>query len=631
MRKQIHLSDFVGRGLCILACLGIITSSIRASAAEGVQEYVDAFCRTNMDADRVVGAVVVIVEGGDVLLSKGYGLAHLERRIPVNAHRTRFRVGSVSKPITATAALQLVERGALDLDTDVNRYLDKVEVKGEPPVTLAHLLTHTAGFDVRYVDGPAWRSVRGLSLSEYLSENLPPRIMSPGRVSWYSDQGYSLVGHLVERAAGQSFDDHMRQALLEPLGMHDSTFDPARVGGNLATGYAYLDGRYQPIGGQQRAVAFANPAGSFVTTGDDMARFMSVHLRRGELGGKRVFGEATARAMQGSQHLIQPGYPWSFTHGFQREDRKGTVVLTHGGGVYGFASFLALVPSKNLGLFVSTNQDVFVGDTGAGDFQRDLFEAFMKEFVTTEKKAPMHSERPGQPSGQAVQGCYRFFRYGTTTIEKAAGLSMPEWCVEDLGEGKIAVQGVTYVERSGLVYEREDGSKTIAFALSPEGHVTHMFVNWVPFVRLRWHETRRVQAVLGGSSLVVLLGYLVFVGVQRLRRSPTTPAQRRARGAVLAMVGSGVLLLAGLAALMTPSAQADIESSGWPPSVVGLLALSNLFALCAGVTIAAAGWLWVKRAGSMVQRMAYSLAASSGVGLVWLLDYWNLVGWRLGW
>lgn len=162
--------------------------------------FVDALVRAELAELRIPGAVVSIVYRGRVLLARGYGLADLERGTPMDPNSTVVRVGSISKPVTATAVMQLAESGALRLDADVNDYLDDVRVPAAfgRPVTAADLLTHTAGFDVRLSGTAAASEDDVLPLGVYLARDLPPRVRPPGRVLAYSNHGYTLLGHLVE-------------------------------------------------------------------------------------------------------------------------------------------------------------------------------------------------------------------------------------------------------------------------------------------------------------------------------------------------------------------------------------------------------------------------------------------------
>jgi CubicO group peptidase (beta-lactamase class C family) len=149
--------------------------------SQRLRAAVDSFMGRDMADLRVPGAVVAIVQNGNVILLRGYGVADSARGTPVDPDHTVFRLGSVTKPFTAIAALQLVEQGRLDLHADVNRYLRAFQVPEAfgRPVTAHDLLTHTAGFDTRLNGTAAGAENRVRSLAEYLASDLPPRVRPP--------------------------------------------------------------------------------------------------------------------------------------------------------------------------------------------------------------------------------------------------------------------------------------------------------------------------------------------------------------------------------------------------------------------------------------------------------------------
>jgi CubicO group peptidase (beta-lactamase class C family) len=223
-----------------------------------------------MPRRQIPGLVFVFVFGGDIAVARGYGAAQLEPRRSVDPDRTRFRLTSVSKAITATAAFKLVEDGRLDLHRNVNAYLSGFQITEERgTVTLHHLLTHTAGFDER-LTGMAARSPAGLQpLADYLARSMPPVFVEPGRVISYSNHGLGLVGLVVQQASGRPFADFVREQLFEPLDMLRSGALIGAIPDDLAVAYDFADGRYQVLSPEYLQIT---PAGAFFTTGADMGR-----------------------------------------------------------------------------------------------------------------------------------------------------------------------------------------------------------------------------------------------------------------------------------------------------------------------------------------------------------------------
>jgi CubicO group peptidase (beta-lactamase class C family) len=218
----------------------------------------DELIQTQMDAHHIPNAAAVVVSGGEVLYIKGFGQANLETGHPVDPESTLFRIGSTAKLVTWTAVMQLVEQGLLDLDADVNQYLDfqiPSTVLSQPgevaPVTLAHLMTHTAGFEA-YPDQIFRLTPESLlPLDQYVRQHLPERAFPPGEIAAYSNYGTALAGYIVERVSGQPFAAYTEENIFAPLGMKHSTFRQpvsAELAGNLAHPYRYVDGAYLPPG-----------------------------------------------------------------------------------------------------------------------------------------------------------------------------------------------------------------------------------------------------------------------------------------------------------------------------------------------------------------------------------------------
>ncbi len=205
------------------------SSSARPAGPQDPAElavFLDGLLGGLMAERHIPGAVALVVKDGTVFFAKGYGFADLETRRPVNPEATLFRVASVSKLFTATAVMQLVEQGKLDLHVDVNQYLESFSLKAGfgKPVTLANLLTHTGGFDDAFLGSAQPLEWEPIPLGKYLSIHMPPRVMPPGDLISYSNHGLALAGYLVERASGQPFAEYVKEHILQPLGMQRSGF-----------------------------------------------------------------------------------------------------------------------------------------------------------------------------------------------------------------------------------------------------------------------------------------------------------------------------------------------------------------------------------------------------------------------
>ena len=193
---------------------------------DGLETFLDEFFNKNMAELNIPGAAVAVVKDGEILFSEGYGFADLEQQIPVDPAQTIMRVGSVSKLFTATAAMQLVEQGLIDLDKDVNSYLTALQISDElsQPVTLDQLLTHTAGFEDRVIGTSTLSPDEVLPLGEHLGDSIPKRVLEPGSVHSYSNFGFGLTGQLIEEISGMPFTQYVEENILQPVGMTRTTF-----------------------------------------------------------------------------------------------------------------------------------------------------------------------------------------------------------------------------------------------------------------------------------------------------------------------------------------------------------------------------------------------------------------------
>ena len=222
------------------------------------------------------------------------------------------------------------------------------------PITLSHLLTHTAGFATRYLDTEVRDASELGPLYEVVINDMPGRARSPGILTAYSNYGAALAGYLVEQTSGMPFYRFIDENIFQPLGMtHSSFWQPLPPGYNSrrATGYFYKDGVYQA--GQFQYFQLV-PASSMSATAADIAQFMIRHLQNGRYGNSRILKESTALEMHRQHSTNDPRLP-GMTYGFQERALNGQRLLVHSGGTRYFSSLVALIPEQDVGLFVSYN------------------------------------------------------------------------------------------------------------------------------------------------------------------------------------------------------------------------------------------------------------------------------------
>jgi len=341
--------------------------------AADVEAFLDGIVPMQLANGDIAGATVSVVKDGRVLFAKGYGYADAASRKPVSADETLFRPGSVSKLFVWTAVMQQVEQGKLDLDRDVNEYLDfKIPEAFGRPITLTNLLTHTPGFEEQvkdlFSDGPA-----PPALGDYMRAHVPRRIYPPGTTPAYSNYGASLAGYIVERVSGRPLGDYIDENIFKPLGMAHSTFTqplPAALAPNMSNGYKLGSDDPEPF-----EVVGPWPAGSLSSTAADMSRFVIAHLQDGRFGDAQILRPETAKLMHSRLFAMDPAAN-AMAHGFYEEPRNGHRIIGHAGDTTCFHSDLHLVLDAGVGFFVSYNS----GGRGEGSPRTELWEAFLDRY-----------------------------------------------------------------------------------------------------------------------------------------------------------------------------------------------------------------------------------------------------------
>lgn len=310
-----------------------------------VEAFMDTFFNQELEQEHIPGAVVALVREGEILFTKGYGYANVENQIPVVSDRTLFRVASVSKLFTDTAAMQLYERGLLDLNTDVNRYLKAFQIKNNfpKPMTAAHLLTQTDATSQRLIGIAAPTPAKMLPLETFIPQALPALIYPPGEIYAYSNMGIALLGYLVQSLSGLPFSQYIDQNIFQPLGMNRSSFQqplPSELKQDLAQGYWYRRGKLQAMPFLYFNIA---PAAALSATATDMAHFMIAHLQEGRYQGDRILKTDTARLMHQTHFTYHPQLP-GVTYGFHEYLENNLRGIEHTGNSLVTAAALAFIP-----------------------------------------------------------------------------------------------------------------------------------------------------------------------------------------------------------------------------------------------------------------------------------------------
>jgi CubicO group peptidase (beta-lactamase class C family) len=434
--------------------------------ATDLEAFFDGFLPQQIEKKDIAGAVIAVVKDGKPIFEKGYGYSDVANKKPISPQDTLFRPGSISKTFTWTAVMQQVEMGKLDLDKDVNTYLDyKLPANFGKPTTLRDIMTHRPGLEETIKDLFVG-SIKDLTpINQYLPTHIPHQIFPPGTIPAYSNYATTAAAYAVQRVSGENFDDYLDNHLLKPLGMTRATFRqplPDSLKQYMSNGYALGSDKAKDF----EAVEVA-PAGSLSASADSMTHWMIMHLQKGKYGDVQIFKPETAAQM----YTRQKGWPDQVNGmclGFYEQTTNGHRSIGHGGDTQWFHSNMHLLINDGVGLFISYNS---AGIPGRGDPRGMLWEAFMDRYFPA---APSNEPTLVSASADAksVAGPYNVSRRFETNILAITSL---------LGQAKIEVdpkdntifvaelksengQPRHYREVAPMVFQNVAGKDKIVFA-----------------------------------------------------------------------------------------------------------------------------------------------------------------------
>jgi CubicO group peptidase (beta-lactamase class C family) len=502
---------------------------------DDLEAWLDGYLPYALQRGDVAGAAVVVVKDGAVLLLKGYGYADVAARKPFDPVQTLFRPGSTSKLFTWTAVMQQVEQGRLDLDADVNRYLDfKIPPRDGRPVTLRNLMTHTGGFEETLKGAYTFNPEDLPSLDRYIKGWIPTRVFVPGEVPAYSNYGTALAGYIVERVSGEPFESYIERHIFEPLDMKSSTFRqplPQGLLPRMSNGYATASGAPRPF----ELYGFS-PAGGSTVTAADMAHFMLCHLQDGAYGNARILRPETARMMHETALTVLPAVNRMLL-GFYETNRNGRRIIAHAGDTPLFHSVMHLYLDEGIGLFISMNS---AGrDDASAAIRTALFEGFTDRYMPGPTAEGSVSPATAAADAALIAGEYVNSRgsqsnflsvlglFGSTGVTAAADATITVTNADGVNN-----QPKVWREIAPLVWREVNGKERLA-ARVMEGRVVMFSYDEIsPSMVFLPVSAWRSPALLM-ASLQVALAALALTAVQW----PVDAVTRRRYGARFALAG----------------------------------------------------------------------------------------------
>ncbi|MFX4263329.1 serine hydrolase domain-containing protein [Pelotomaculum propionicicum] len=647
MFKRIKYLTSVGFLIAFVLALSVNVASAKNIQDISLEAFFDNTMNSKLEKYHIPNATVSVVKDGKIVYKKGFGFADIENNIPVDADTTLFRIGSTSKLITWTAVMQLVEAGKLDLNTDINSYLDfeipqqlekTLKKNTTGPITMTHLMTHTPGFE-DYPDMLFRLSEDGLMpLREYVKGHLPARIFPAGEVAAYSNYGTALAGYIVERLSGLPFSEYVEKNIFTPLYMNNSSFrqQPALYPPALiAKPYRFINGSYAQ--GSFEYI-LPEPAGSMSSTASDMAYFMIVHLSGGAYSGGRILKEETLNVMHKGHFTHDPalgGMALGFMEGVFND--KG--VLFHSGSTMLYNTGLYLLPEVNTGIFISSSG-------GNHLLHSEVFQEFMDFYYPVKAQIMGTPSEGSQERAKKFTGEYQMNRRSITTDEKInsiLGGGIINIDVDEDGYLLVTHGGETnkFVEIEPGVYQNLREGRTqdyfgpfhkIVFKTDPFGRTMLTTDGPMTYSKAPFYSTMGFTA----SAIVIIvlitissLAYWIIIKISGLFKRRKNKSSGLPDVALWVGIGAsttililfaGILSTGGIDPVYQLPTEAYIPVEG-KPVLDFIPALMWIFiCLLAPFTLIA----WWKGFWGRVARVHYSIFTLAVLGLIWIIYYWNL-------
>ncbi|MEZ4829355.1 MAG: serine hydrolase domain-containing protein [Bacteroidia bacterium] len=597
------------------------------------EAFFDGMMEAHLNAHHIAGATVSIVKDGRLFFSKGYGYSHVKNKEKVNPETSLFLVGSVSKLFTWTAVMQLVEKDSLDLDKNINDYLTRFKIPDtyEEPITLRHLLTHTAGFEDMYrIFAKNAEEVK--PLGEFLEKNMPKRVRKPGEVASYSNYGAALAGYIVEVISGIPFEEYVEKNIFAPLQMKYSTFrqpQPEALRDHVSEGYAWTDGEFYM--GDPEFIQ-VGPAGILASSADDMAKFMLAHLQIEEPDSAAILSPHTLAEMHRRQFTHVGAFP-GMCLGFYEMYQNGLKMVGHGGDTHYFHSQLTLIPEKKTGIFISFNSE------NGPEARGPVMNAFLDRYFPkeeTKSEASISAEE-----AEKYEGFYRSNRMVYSSYEKVFGvLSVMQVKAGENGNleiGPFMGNKSTFIPDGDRIFKKENEDRRVAFKENELGKITHGFASQMPIMaydKLSWYESPylliTLLSICLGLFLLMVILWPVSMYVHQVRRvSGGKTRTGTQHTALLAGRFSSLAYLAfsvGFGSMVSNFFES--VAYGIPPLLPVFQTLPVVGGILTLIMLIFVPIAFRRRYWNLATRLQYMFTALAGVVFLLILNYVNLLAWN---
>lgn len=587
---------------------------------EKLAYLIDPLMEKWIDQHKGPGAVVVVATRDAAIFAKGYGLADIEAKRPFTTDTTLVRPGSISKLFTGIAVMQLVDAGKLDLDRDVNDYIDFTipTPDGGVPVTLRRLLTHRAGFE-EHIKGLFSREAEPMPLRKWLVDGVPRRLFPKGDVEAYSNYGFALAGYIVERASGEPFAAYIQQHIMAPLGMSHSTFAqplPAELAPMVAKPYRRSD--------KPAIVPFETiiaPAGALSATADDMGRFLRMLINGGELDGVRILPKARLDEMMTPQSSSPAGYLGLVFFG---KKIAGRDTIGHDGETMGFFSYLDIFPQDGVGIFVSRDG---IGEIKTGREIPNIAVAIARRFLGGD---PAGSQTQASSDEANIAGIYHLSRRAETTMVRLRDLTSESVIRMDSDGNARAGASILLRHVGRNLYE---GPGPLRYALVEGESGPYIATPALQLQHLpRYLDVRWIMPALQASTVIVAVTLLSWPFATlwrrwRKRQFSNVLTNRRLYRIVRFVLLIDLIAILGAAVLFgLATADLTLLTEKLDPAILALYVAAWIGVVGTIAVVWAAVQFWRNGVGSRWVRIHHTLLAASSVMIAWFFVVFRIAG-----
>ncbi|MBU3176851.1 serine hydrolase [Clostridium estertheticum] len=612
------------------------TKHIEANNSKDIQKFSDDFFEKNMNKYSVPGVAISVVKDGKEVFKRGYGYSNIEGKVSVNPDKTVFPAASISKLFTATAIMQLYEDGKLDLNKNIDNFINPYKIINnyKEPVTCSNLLTHSSGVDEASELNGSTRDKRLIKSQEYyMDTHIPKVVREPNTVSRYCNEGYNLLGYIVEKVSGITYEEYVKKNILETLKM-DSSLTRLK-NSNTAKGYEFIKGTYNEI---PLAYQYTSGSSGMNVTVKDMENFMIAHLNNGQFKENRILKEETSIKMKGKQFSNSDFLP-GMGYGFIKNNRNGQEIIKHEGALPGYTSTLFLIPKEKFGIYVATNS--------LNPLPFNFEEEFLNYFYPTTNNTFNKIKRNKTKDFSKYEGIYRNYDgISKGNIMKIGFLFDPsmDMRITDNKDGTLTLKEytlakeeitTTIIEKEDGVFARKDGRGDFAFKINENGKVTYAFndVSHNSFERISFFQTRAFNITIFIIAMVIfiinIIGTIALFIKRKFkqtgRKSCRSIKLTRAVNLIIAVLNIGGMVGATIIAMVMIGIN-DFKFAYLLYIFLGTLIASTVLSICGLIILI---YTWVKKVGGKSEKRYFTFLTIVNFIFIWFIYYFNFLGFKI--